>query len=334
MPQPTSNDVHVDGPLTNISVAYMQDHGDYIADRLFPVIPVTKQSDRYFLYKKGDWFRDEAKRRAPGAESAGGGYSIDNTPSYYADVWAYHKDVDAQVAANTDDPLDAFRDATQFVTEKMLLKREVVFLAGFFAVSLWTGSTTGGDITPGTKWDVANSTPIEDVEAQQFKIKSTTGKWPNRFVLGANAYKAVKNHAEILDRLKYTQRGVVTPQLLAAIFAPPATPEGDSVDFQVLVAAGVKNSAAEGATDSIDFMATKTDALLCYAEPNPGIQKASAGYIFSWTGYLGASAYGSRIARIPTPLLGLGSERVEGELAFACKLVAADLGAYFSAATS
>ena len=71
MPQPNINSVHVDAILTNISVAYLQNQDNFIADKVFPVIPVDKKSDKYFTYTKNDWFRDEAQRRAPGTESAG-----------------------------------------------------------------------------------------------------------------------------------------------------------------------------------------------------------------------------------------------------------------------
>jgi hypothetical protein len=33
MPNPTAGDVHVNRPLTNISIAYMQDAAGFVADR-------------------------------------------------------------------------------------------------------------------------------------------------------------------------------------------------------------------------------------------------------------------------------------------------------------
>jgi hypothetical protein len=329
MAEPTLSAVHVNRPLTNISQAYMQDASDYIADKIFPVVPVQKQSDRYFVYTKGDWFRDEAQQRAPGTESAGGGYTIDNTPSYYAPVYAFHKDVDPQIRANSDVPLDADRDATLFVTQRMLLKREILVAQVAMAVSTWTGSTTGGDITPSPQWNLANSTPLEDIEAQIWSVKQGTGKFPNRFVLGARVWEVLKNHDEVVQRIKYTQRGVVTTDLLASLIAPPGVD-----DFQVLVAAAIQNTATQGATDSFSFITPTKDALLLYAEPQPGIMVPSAGYLFTWVGLLGAGAFGSRISQIPTPLLGIGSVRTEGELAFVTKIVGADLGAYFHNAVS
>jgi len=56
----------------------------------------------------------------------------------------------------------------------------------------------------------------------------------------------------------------------------------------------------------------------------------SAGYTFSWTGYLGASQEGLRTLRFRMPQL--RSDRVEGEMAYDQKVVAAELGVFFSAA--
>lgn len=329
MPQPTSRDVHIDRALTNMSVAYLQDHRDYLAERIFPRLPVLKQSDSYFEYDRGFWFRDEAQLRGPGTESAGGGYGV-SQKTYRAEVYAFHQDLDPQTIANTDNPLDADRDAAEYVTEKVLLKREKIVVAKYFTTGIWTGSTTGSDIVPGTLWSATGSKPIDDVDAQSESIKKKTAKWPNRFVLGAQVFRNLKNHADVLDRIKYTQKATVSPELLASLFAPPLAD-----NFEVLVAAAIENTAKEGATDSMAFLADPQDALLCYAEPSPGLRKPSAGYIFTWTGLLGGNAaFGNRILNIPTPLLGEGSYRVEGEIAFDAKVVAADLGTYFNEAVA
>ena len=63
--KPTPSDVHVNQPLTNISIAYLQSQMRFVADRIFPVIPVEKQSDRYYTYDRGDWNRNEMQERAP-----------------------------------------------------------------------------------------------------------------------------------------------------------------------------------------------------------------------------------------------------------------------------
>ena len=79
MPLPTASDVHVNAALSNISIAYMQEASGFVADKVFPIVPVQRQGDRYFVYNRGDLLRSEAQLRAPGTESAGGGFRLDNT---------------------------------------------------------------------------------------------------------------------------------------------------------------------------------------------------------------------------------------------------------------
>lgn len=317
MPQPTTSDVHVDRPLTEISVAYLQSAADFVADKVFPVLPVAKQSDRYFTYDKSFWFRTEAQKRAPGTESAGSGWTVDSTPSYYADIWAVHKDIDDPTRANADQPLDMDRDATEFVTRQLMLRREKEFATKYFTTGLWTGSTTGSDIVIGTKWDAASSDPVDDIEEQKEATLQKTGYMPNTLIVTPQVHRALKSNAAILDRIKYTQRGIVTEDILAALFGVE----------RYMVARATNNTANEGAATSMNFVFGTDQALLVYSAPRPGIMQPSGGYTFAWNGF-GASMGGWRISRFR--MEHLKSDRVEGEAAYALKLVAADVGVFFS----
>lgn len=314
MPNPVSSDVHVNALLTNISVALIQRETAFISGQVFPVVPVAKQSDYYMQYTQEDWLRIKAQKRAPATESAGGGFGITADNTYFADVWAFHQDVDDPTRANADNPLNMDRDATEYVTRQMLLAKEHDWMSAFLANNIWGTSTT-----PTTLWDAATgSAPITDVETGARTIEAATGYRPNALVLSPDVYSVLKNHADIIDRIKYTQRGVVTPELLAALF---------DVD-RVLVARAVYDATAEGATSVPQFMATKR-ALLVYAEPAPGIMKPSAGYSFAWSGLYGAQAYGARIKRFR--IEAIAADRIEGEMAFDHVLVSKVLGYYFHA---
>ena len=325
---PYLSQVHVDRPLTNMSVAYIQDESAFIASKVFPVVPVDKKSDRYFVYLKEDWFRDDAQLRAPATESAGGGYDLDNTPSYTCLVYAYHKDIDEQEEANADIPLNMERDATRFVTRKLLLRQEVQWVTDFFTTGVWTGSSTGTDIVPSPTWDDPSSTPIEDVQAQQLAILQGTGFEANKFVMGFAVYQKLIRHPDIIDLIKYGagpgNPAIANEAALAKIF---------SVD-EVIVSKSVKNTAAKtpGTTAFTGALTAGKNALLAYVNPAPGIMQPSSGYIFMWKGI--SRGLGTTIAayRIPMPWLGLETVRVEAEIAFADKLVGADLGAFFNGA--
>lgn len=325
MPQPTRADVHVNKPLTNISIAFIQRQQNFIADRVFPIIPVQKQSDRFFKYTKSNWFRTEAEKRAPATESAGSGFDIDNTPSYFADVWSVHKDVDDQIRANADAPINMDRDATEFVTQQLLLRKEKEWVNSFFGTGIWDTDLTGVAATPGAnqflQWDQADSTPIEDITNEKQNVAEKTGFMPNTLVLGPKVFNVLTNHADILDRIKFTQRGIVTTDLLASVLG---------VD-RVLVPLATENTAAEGATDSFSFFYGK-QALLAFAAPRPSILQPSAGYTFSWTGLLGAGQQGTRIRRFRMD--NLQSDRIEGDMAFDQKVIASELATFFDSAIS
>lgn len=309
-----------------MSIAYIQRSQDFIADKVFPVVPVMKQADRYFVYTKDYWFRTQAQKRAPASESAGGGFKVDNTPTYFCDVFAVHQDIDDQTRANADQPLDLDRDSTLFVTQQMMLRREISFTTKYMALGIWQGFIVSGspvDYQPNVNgngyWDSSSSNPMADVDAIKRAVKSQTGFRPQTLVVADDVFTALRNNASVLDRIKYTQRGIVSEELLAMLFGVE----------KFLVADAVLNSAQEGpagsnpAGGSFDFL-VKNIALLVYANPAPSIMQPSGGYIFSWQGLFGAGAQGNRIKTFR--MEHLEADRVEGEMSYDMKLVGADLG--------
>ena len=321
---PTPGDVHVNAPLTNISIAFLQSASNFVATRVFPNIPVQKQSDRYYVYDRGDFNRDEMQLRAPGTASAGGGYSLDNTPTYFANRYSFHKDIPDEVRANADAVLAPDREATEFVTHKALIKREKLFTNTYFKTGVWTNERAGVTGTPSgsqfKKWNDAASTPIEDVRAGKRTIAQSTGFEPNKLVVGRAVYDALLDHPEIIDRLKYGQTAgapaQASQQALASLFG---------VD-EILVMNAIENTAAEGASSSHSFIGGN-NALLTYSTRSPGLMTPTAGYTFSWTGLLGAGNDGNRIRSFR--MEDLGSDRIEIDMCFDMKLVSGDLGQFW-----
>ena len=109
--------------------------------------------------------------------------------------------------------------------------------------------------------------------------------------------------------------------MLAAIFG---------VD-RVLVAKAVKATNIEGQTAAYAFTHGK-NALLCYVNPSPGLLAPSAGYSFVWTGI--SEGMGTSIGISRLRLDAKRADRIEGQVAFDNKIVATDLGYFFSAAVA
>ena len=69
---PLSSAVHADRPLTDLSVASIQSDEAFIATKVFPAVPVAKESDTYYVYGTEFFMRDDAKLRGENTQSAGG----------------------------------------------------------------------------------------------------------------------------------------------------------------------------------------------------------------------------------------------------------------------
>jgi len=323
MPEMT-NLGHVDRALNNLSIAYMQGANAFIADKVFPIVSVTKQSDVYYVYSKSDFFRNEVKERARGAESAGGQWNMTIADPYHCRKYAYHYDITQEEKVNYDQPINVDRDTTEWLSQKMLLKREVDFVNKFFKTGVW-GTDIAGNGTTVKYWDDPNSDPVKAVNNAMLAMAENTGKKPNFAVMAPDLFYALKEHDAIMDRIKYTQRGVITVELIASLF------EIDTIYIPWGIATASPPTPGYDETKVDMNFLYKGSMLLGYRAGRPSLKEATAGYIFAWTGLEGASAYGSRMVRIKMDQLGLGTERIEMEMAYDQKIICADMCTFFSA---
>lgn len=310
MPNPTQSSVHTNAPLTTVAMNYIQDQDKFIVDQIFPNVNVSKQSDLYYVFDKDDMLRDEAEIRAPGTESAGGGYRISSSGNTYScKVYSYHKDVADTIRANADDVLQPDKNATRFVTQKLLIKRERLFAPYMTGGNgNWANevNNTGG-------WANDGGTPIKDIRSAMRTVKQNWEK-PNVMVMGSEVFDGLIDHATVRDYYKHTSSDVVTEDMLARLFR---------VD-KVLVAEAIYASNKEGGATTEAFALPQDSLLIAYAQPNPTLDAPSAGYTFSWTGVQGAQGMNIGISKFR--MKELKADRIEGEMAFDIKITGPSLG--------
>jgi hypothetical protein len=314
-------DVHIDVPLTNMSVAYRQSAENFVATKVFPVISVDHQSNKYWIWDKQDWFRDEAQLRGDSEESAGTGMHL-SSDTYNCDVWAIHKDIGHLTRANADRQLQIEQAAVNLVTQRLLLRLEKQWVTDVFKTGVWGNDVTGVASAPSAVqtiyWgDYAASNPLLDIEAQRTAVLKRTGFMPNTLVLGYEVYAALKNHPDFVDRVKYTSDTVITRQIMARLF---------EVD-NVYIAMAVQNTAQEGQTAAYSFVFGK-HALFLYVPPSAGMETASSGYTFAWNGPEGNFVNGQAVSQFYINYK--KTTRYEGEMAFDFKIIGSDLGVFYS----
>jgi hypothetical protein len=262
-----------------MSVAYYQDEGNFIADKVFPVLMVDKQTDIYARYNKDAWYRDQGERmrRAPGTIAARSGWTIDSNDSYRCLNEAIGTEIPDELRSNADMVYNLDADATRFVTNAQLIRRERLFASNFMATGKWTTDKTGA--SDFTKWsDYANSDPFGDMETFRNTMRLLIGRMPNKLVMGYTVWKTLKHHPDFIDRIK---GGATTGS--PALFTKEMLAAWWEID-EILIEMALYNTAAEKPDGS---GATLTDvfsnsALLLYVPNAPSLLTPAAGYTFVW----------------------------------------------------
>jgi hypothetical protein len=270
--------VHVDTALTNVSIAYH--NAQFVADAIFPPIPVTKQSNKYFIYSK-DRFRIMNDARRPGARANEINWTL-STNTYYAEGHALAQAIPDELRANADQAIDVDVDTTETLTDLLFLQREI--LASNIVLNP-ANITQNVTLSGTSQWsDFSTSDPVDAVETQKAVIQQQIGVAPNALLVGYPVFLQLRNHPSIIDRFKYTQVGILQPDQLKSVF---------NVDF-FYVASTIMNTAGEGETDNFQNVWGK-NALLWYKPPAPGRRTISLGYQFTWL--FGANTDGFLVKR-------------------------------------
>ena len=317
----TPSSVHIDQPLTNLTLAYVQSQENFIADKVFPTVGVAKQSDKYYIYDRASMNRSgDVKKLAPRTEVDRIGLALSNS-SYYADVYGLGMDFDEQTLANEDAALEIRAAGAQTLVNRILIDREEKFASTFFAAGVWTGQST-----PANLWsDYTNSTPITDVTTARRAMQLTSGGYkPNTMVVGKEVRDILINHPDILARLNggatVSNTALVTNAKLAEIF--------EVESFFVMEA--VKNSGAEGLAESNAFIGGK-HALLTHTPSSAGLMTPAAGLTFAWNSISGVNNLGVSIESFSDDALKRMqvAEHIQAKMAYDMKVVGADLGYFF-----
>jgi hypothetical protein len=317
----TPSAVHVDQPLTNLTLAYVQEQSNFIADKVFPVVGVNKQSDKYYIYDRAGMNRGgERKPLAPRTEVKRIGLSV-STDSYYADVFGLGMDFDEQTIANEDAALETRAAGAQTLVNNLLIDREIDFANTFFSAGVW-----GSESTPSNLWsDYTNATPITDVTAARRAMQLKSGGYkPNTMVVGKEVRDILINHPDILARLNggatVSNTALITNAKLAEIF--------EVENFFVMEA--VQNESAEGIAESNAFIGGK-HALLTYTPSSAGLMTPAAGLTFAWNNLQGVQNLGVSVESFSDDgLRRVGvAEHIQAKMAYDMKVVGADLGYFF-----
>lgn len=257
---PLKNQLHVDQLLSNVSIKYKNQ--SYIAQEVFPTVPVKKDSDLYRVYDRD--FRLPTTKRANRGVAREASFDI-STSSYILEQHSL-KDYVSDRDAENYDITDLRADVTEYLTDKILLRMEKS-VADLMTSTSWS---QGHSLSTAQQWsaDTTTSNPIPQMDTATIVIMENSGQSPNYAVVPWRCLIAAKNHSSVIDRIKYTSADI-TPAMIAGLFDIPV----------MLVGKAVYDSAAEGLAASIANL-WSDNVFVGYKPASASPLQPSAGYIF------------------------------------------------------
>lgn len=328
----TPNQVHIDVPLTNLTVAQLQSDENFIADKVFPNVPVDKQSNKYYVWPRGQFNRvGDVKKLAPGVASETVDLAV-STDNYFCEVYALGMEFTEQMLANVDTQLNVRLAGSTLLATKMRLFREIEWINTYFAPGVWTTQYTGVASAPTAgqfvRWsDYLTATPIQDVTKAKtalFLASGGTAAYSELVgVMTQDVYDVLINHPDILARLNggstIRDTSLVTQQKLAEVLGLA----------EILIPRAIQNTGKEGLADVNSFVATNRFAI--YARPKtPGLMVPASGYNFTWSA--GANAgFGIQVNSFTGEYLAIQhiAEKLEVLNGWDMKVVSPDMAVYF-----
>lgn len=315
--------------LTNMAIAHFQEPSFYVAPDIFPILPVPTSTGNYYEFNKEELAKDQVGKKPAFGKVAPAVFSHDEH-TYSVGVDQIIIGVDQISALNyqrsgAPATIDPRRAKTRLLAEQLKMHLDNVFAKGFFRADAWSNVKTGAANPSGsnefTFFSDANADIVGLFDDYKRAMLLSGRRLPNRLTLGYDAYIAMKNHPQFLNRVvsggSTPNPALVNEAVIAAVLG---------ID-EVKVLYGTQNVANIGQKADMEFTFNSKDAMLTYCPSAPSLEEPSAGYIITWD-MLGNGAWMATDAFEGEA--GTHSEFVEGLMATSMKKTCDDLCIYLS----
>ncbi len=261
--------LHIDQHLSNMAINYRP--AGFIADRIFPTVPVARQSDAYVIFEQDDLFRRENTRRSRGGE-ANKLHSRVSSASFFCQNFALKADVTIEDRSNAD-PIFI----QQFEEGKVMRVQDALFLDWEVRVAgrITSPANVGSSTAVHSAWtNHDTSDPIKDVMAAIDNVEVATGYRPNRVLFSGTAWRHFRRNAHVIDR-------AANPATAAGGAYPGTAQIEELLEARVLVGNAWYNTAEEA--QGLQLSQIWGDHVVVYYAPEqPSLESPSFGYYFRW----------------------------------------------------
>jgi hypothetical protein len=313
---PAGRDLHIDTPLSNFAVQAFSNQQDYVASQILPIVPVEKQSNKYYVLDRDSWLMVPASTlRAPKTPPRRVDWKV-SSDSYFCHNYALANDIAKEDLSNADAALQVRQRATAFTTEMLLRdyeQRVATLFTTFGNYNAYTSLSNAAD-----KWSATSSADIvSQISSAQSRIRQQTGFRANTLIVDYDSYQFMRRSTRMASYFLYTtQNGFVTEEQMKSV-----------LDVQnIIVAQAIKNTAKLQAGTSV-FSSTNiwgNNAVLCYLQDANSLQAMSFAASFRWQPDGIPAAF--QVYRYDDPDPGKKAEVIECGYYQTEKIIAPDLG--------
>lgn len=274
---PSINTIHIDAALTDVSTRRPYE-GRYIANRIFPVKTVKKQTDLvYEIDTTNESQRVSDTLAGIGAPGLEVDYKVEADIVYNCKKRKLAHFVPDEIVDNADVAIEPLINGTIFLREKFMTEMETNFVAALTAG--YTGAKTA---SPSNKWDnYTSGEPLADLRLRINAMVEASGQPRAKIGVGMDArvLDVIANHPEVVDRFKHTM----------------GPDQVNSIDIYATI---LRNVLAIGQVEIADaatkntgrYLGTPTnsniwgDNVFIYAIDTPRLNTNASGLTFQWSG--------------------------------------------------
>lgn len=262
--------LHMDRHLSHLALNYRP--AGFVADRVFPIVPVPHQSDAYVVFEQADLFRRENTRRSRGGE-ANKLHARVSSASFFCHNYALKADVTIEDRANAD-PLFI----QQFEEGKVMRVQDALFLdwEARLAGKITSPANVGSATVVHSAWtDYGASKPLEEVLAVMDGVEQATGYRPNRVLFSGTAWRHFRRNQEVIKH--------ITPAAPDGAGPYPSVAQAEALLEARVIVGNAWHNAGEEAHPMALRQVWGDHVVVYYAPDQPSLDTPSFGYSFRWT---------------------------------------------------
>ena len=208
---PASSNLRVNQLLTQYTTFLRNNESSFVADRALPVKEVDSSQGKYYKIDGGFGFGVDSNF---GLRSAGSKFNRDTVNVSQVDLYTCkergHERVvdDDEVDEAAENEHDLKQTASELAYHNMMLGRELRAAALLFSATVFSGYTEA--LNGNDRWDDDSSKPIQKTAEWADLVEAQTGvpQEEQTLLLGADVWRHLSGHSQLLESMKYTSGGV------------------------------------------------------------------------------------------------------------------------------